>query len=91
MLGHADDRRRHSGLAQNPRERDLNRQHTLVAGDVDDRVGDIVVGIGVVEAVTVVVVLLAQRRILFHALPIAGQKAARERAPWDQPDTFGHA
>ena len=91
LLRDADDRRCYAWLLKYPRESDLNRQHVLPARDIRHFLRDIVIRIGVIQAVAVIVVFLAQRRVFPPALAVPGEETARQRAPRDEADAFRYA
>src|ERR1043165_517660 len=88
-LRRPDDRRRHPRLVQDPGEGDLRRRHAAALRDLDDAVDDVEVALRVIHTVRVVVALRALgRAALPVAAAVAGEKAARERAPGDHADAL---
>src|SRR5262249_60556525 len=85
----ADDWRRDGGLTQQPGERDLRRRDAARRGDFDDAIGDIVVGVVVVEIVRGRIALLPRSRpARLAALAVPPPEAARGRAPPHHPDAL---
>src|SRR5205814_7705212 len=86
-LGGAEDRGGQPRPRQQPGERDLGRPDALPGGDLDHRVRDREVLVGV-QRVAELVVVRAYGPLLAARATVAGEQTAGERAPRDEPDTL---
>src|SRR5205809_2012042 len=80
-LRRADDRRRHAGLVEQPRERNLSRRDAARRRNVLCALDDREVGLRLVEAVAERIGAGTRGEALTLAGAVAGEQAARERAP----------
>src|SRR3954469_14334557 len=90
-LRRPDDRCRHAGAVQQPRERELRRRHAALGRDLRDAVGDVEVLGPAVERVGELVGLRSRRAPLAGSRARPRQEAPRERAPRDDPDALVEA
>ena len=87
-LGGADDRRRDTGLVQQPGQCHLSRLRTQLIGDLGAALGHREVGVAVIHRVRERIAARARRLAGLVAAAVARQEAARQRAPWDQADAL---
>src|SRR5262249_20276210 len=87
-LGRADDRRADAALVQEPGERDPSRRHAALGGDLGDAFDHVEVFWGAVELLGVGVGRSPSRLPLARPRARAGEPAAREWAPRDDPDSL---
>ena len=92
LLGGADDRRRDTGLGEQPGQGDLRRRHVAGGGDLHDGVDDVEVRRLVVEVVGEGVGARAGRESPTRSpRPVPGQHPTHQGAPRDAPHTLVEA